>query len=271
LVWENVPGVLSIDKGRTFGTFLAGLAECGYGFAYRVLDAQYFGVPQRRRRVFVVGHLGDWQPAAAVLFESESVHMDITPCKKARESIASFAPSSLGGYSEGVGTLRANGGDCGGGTETLIARKWPADVASTLNAHYGDKMGLEDQHALAGAELFVPVGATPMIAIQYADQRGREYRNNGMGIASVGDPMYTLETRQLHGVITPKHVRRLTPRERERLQGFPDDYTLIPYRRKPAPDGNRYKALGNSMAVPVMQWLGKRIEWVEAMSKTMPT
>jgi DNA (cytosine-5)-methyltransferase 1 len=253
VVWENVPGVLSIDKGRTFGTFLAGLAECGYGFAYRVLDAQYFGVPQRRRRVFVVGHLGDWRPAAAVLFEPESVRGDITPRRKARESIACSASSDFGEYS------------------ASNTRKWPADVASTLNAHYGDKMGLEDQHALAGAELFVPVGATPMIAIQYADQRGREYRNNGMGIASVGDPMYTLETRQLHGVITPKHVRRLTPRECERLQGFPDDYTLIPYRRKPAPDGNRYKALGNSMAVPVMQWLGKRIEWVEAMSKTMPT
>ena len=68
LVWENVPGVLSIDRGRAFGTFLGGLAECGYGFAYRVLDAQYFGVPQRRRRVFVVGYLGDWRPAASGTF-----------------------------------------------------------------------------------------------------------------------------------------------------------------------------------------------------------
>jgi DNA (cytosine-5)-methyltransferase 1 len=290
LVWENVPGVLSIDKGRAFGTFLGGLAECGYGFAYRILDAQYFGVPQRRRRVFVVGHLGDWRRAAAILFGPESLRGDITPRKEARESVASFAPSSLGGYSEGVGTLRANGGDCGGGTETLIARKWPADIASTLNAHYGNKMGLEDQHALGGAELFVPafsfaqnqlgevrVGKvantintnsnasgrnTPMVAIQYAEQRGREDRRNGMGIADVDDPMYTLETRQPHGVLTPSQVRRLTPRECERLQGFPDDYTLINYRGKPAPDGNRYKVLGNSMAVPVMRWLGERITLV---------
>ena len=77
--------------------------------------------------------------------------------------------------------------------------------------------------------------------------------------------MYTLETRQPHGVLTPTHVRRLTPRECERLQGFPDDYTLILYRGKPAPDGNRYKVLGNSMAVPVMHWLGKRIEEVELL------
>ena len=73
VVWENVPGVLSIDSGRTFGAVLGALAELGYGIAYRVLDAQWFGVPQRRRRVFVVGYLGDWRRAAAVLFERESV------------------------------------------------------------------------------------------------------------------------------------------------------------------------------------------------------
>ena len=73
LVWENVPGVLSSHGGRDFGSFLGALAELGYGFAYRVLDAQYFGVPQRRRRVFVVGHLGDWRRAAEVLFEPQSM------------------------------------------------------------------------------------------------------------------------------------------------------------------------------------------------------
>jgi DNA (cytosine-5)-methyltransferase 1 len=73
IVWENVPGVLSSNKGRDFGSFLGALVELGYGFAYRVLDAQYFGVAQRRRRVFVVGYLGDWRPAASVLFERESL------------------------------------------------------------------------------------------------------------------------------------------------------------------------------------------------------
>ena len=121
VVWENVPGVLSLDKGRAFAAFLGGMAECGYGFAYRVLDAQYFGVPQRRRRVFVVGYLGDWRPAAAVLFERESLCGDLTPCRKAREDVTAYTPGSFGGYSEGCGTLKSSGGDIGGGSETLVS------------------------------------------------------------------------------------------------------------------------------------------------------
>ncbi len=88
IVWENVPGVLSSSGGRDFGAFLGGLGELGYGWAYRVLDAQFFGVPQRRRRVFVVGHLGDWRRAAAVLFEPASLRRDSPPSREAREGIA---------------------------------------------------------------------------------------------------------------------------------------------------------------------------------------
>ena len=95
LVWENVPGVLSQDRGRAFGSFLGGLAECGYGFAYRVLDAQYFGVPQRRRRVFVIGYLGDWRPPAAVLFERESLCGNITPSRESRKSVAPALRAAL--------------------------------------------------------------------------------------------------------------------------------------------------------------------------------
>src|SRR3546814_240259 len=87
-VWENVPGVLSSNGGRDFGTFLGALGELGYGFAYRVLDAQHFGVPQRRRRVFVVGYLGDWRPAAAVLFERESLLGHPAPRREAGEDVA---------------------------------------------------------------------------------------------------------------------------------------------------------------------------------------
>ena len=126
LVWENVPGVLSIDGGRTFGAFLGALAQCGYGFAYRVLDAQYFGVPQRRRRVFVVGYSGDWRPAAAVLFERESLCRDITPRRKARESIA------------GVLTSRASGGGGGPGSRTDEATAgYLQAVAPTLDGRSG--------------------------------------------------------------------------------------------------------------------------------------
>jgi len=133
LVWENVPGVLSSNGGRDFGTFLGALGELGYGWAYRVLDAQWFGVAQRRRRVFVVGCLGDQASAAKVLFESESVCRNPPPSRE-----------------KGQGSARG----VGGGVER---RRWPAEITSTLNAAFGEKQGLEDQHALNGAELFVPV------------------------------------------------------------------------------------------------------------------
>lgn len=382
VVWENVPGVLSIDGGRTFGTFLGALAECGYGFAYRILDAQYFGVPQRRRRVFVIGYLGDWRPAAAVLFERESLQRDITPSRQTRQEVAGTFKSraSSGGWGADVdlassgymrpvaGTLGARtclsrgaqDADCGhliartlmgasakhdAELETYVVDKqqWPADVACTLNAQYGDKMGLEDQHALAGAPLFVPARA---YNVTYCDANGRrkdrpnggmyvseteqsktvtaggdrstyiafepgsiarnagprhltetcstlradmgdnqpailyplDLRNalrdpdkiddvnrQGCGIGENGAPSPTLSAAYTPGVISPMAVRRLTPRECERLQGFPDDYTLIPYRGRPAADGPRYKALGNSMHTGTMRWLGERIKKVDAM------
>ena len=96
VIWENVPGILSIDGGRTFGTVLGTLAHLGYGIAYRVLDAQFFGVPQRRRRVFVVGHSGGWQAAAAVLFERESLRRDLAPRRKPREIVTTITANSLG-------------------------------------------------------------------------------------------------------------------------------------------------------------------------------
>lgn len=124
LVWENVPGVLSSNGGRDFGTFLGMLGQLGYGFAYRVLDAQYFGVPQRRRRVFVVGCLGDWRSAAAVLFEQHSLSGNPAPSRKTGQGIATdIAPSlvSSGRGVERIGETRgqdpviAVSNDCGNG------------------------------------------------------------------------------------------------------------------------------------------------------------
>jgi DNA (cytosine-5)-methyltransferase 1 len=132
VVWENVPGVLSSWSDETdedgkptgyelnaFDAFLGGLAELGYGFAYRILDAQYTGVPQRRRRVFVVGYLGDWRPPAAVLFERHSLQRHSPPSREAGQGSPAFTPGSFGSWREGCGTLRANGGDFGGGSETI--------------------------------------------------------------------------------------------------------------------------------------------------------
>jgi DNA (cytosine-5)-methyltransferase 1 len=307
LVWENVPGVLSSNKGRDFGALLSLLGQLGYGFAYRVLDAQYvrtrrypWAVPQRRRRVFVVGYFGDWRRAAAVLFDAESLSGHTAPCRKAGQGFAAFSASSIGGYSEGCGTLRANGGDLGGGSETLVA-----DVASELNASFGSKLGLDNQHINSDAPLFAchPINDK---ATRYKSQsKGRvdaDGSGNGLGIGKNGDPAPTLTAGDKHAVaFTPIGfesnmsysqtsianvyqtitretrcsvltrlgiVRRLTPRECERLQGFPDDFTAIPWREKAAsecPDGPRYKALGNSMAVNVMQWIGERIQKVENM------
>ena len=293
LVWENVPGVLSSNGGRDFGSILGGLVECGYGFAYRVLDAQYFGVAQRRRRVFVVGYLGDWRPAAAVLFERHSLQGHSAPSRKKGQEVAGYTASSFGGYREGCGTLRANGGDYGGGTETVIAH-WPSEVAPTLNAAFGSKLGLEDQHIRGGAGLFVNgkvsthgggFDVTPTLTSNgdahsgFRDEHGlvptaysimpmnggKDYKARQTDVAQplmAGGPV---GGNQGGDFIAHQAVRRLTPRECERLQGFPDDYTLVPHRNKPMSDGPRYKALGNSMAVPVMRWIGERIQMVQKL------
>jgi DNA (cytosine-5)-methyltransferase 1 len=175
-----------MDGGQAFASILGGLVECGYGVAYRVLDAQYFGLAQRRKRVFVVGYLGDWRRAAAVLFERAALGFDCPPRRK-EITTACFTPSK---FSRGFGS-RPN---WNGVTGTLL------------------KSGSETNPAICSDD----------------------------GVS-----------------------RYLTPLEWERLQGFPDNYTLIPYRGKPASDGPRQQALGNSMAVPCMHWIGERIQMVE--------
>ena len=164
-VWENVPGALSTNQGRDFGTFIRALDECGYPLAWRIVDAQFFGTPQRRRRIFVIGHSGDWRHPASVLFEREGMRRDI----EARRETGGSYPC-----------LTRNGAQA-----------------------------LDDR--------------TP----------------------------FCLEK---------EGPRKLTPVEWERLMGFPDGYTAVTYRGKPAADTPRYMALGNSMVVPVMRWLGKRIQ-----------
>ena len=187
IVWENVPGVLSSNGGRDFGAFLGGLEQLGYGWAYRVLDAQWVrtqrhprAVPQRRRRVFVVGCLGDSASAAAVLFERESVQRNPAKGAKARQIPAADAGSGAEGgggrLPETVGALCADHGNPYSGQDAysgrIIAeegRKWPADVTCTLNTLYGTKLGLEDQHALHGAPAFV-LGEKPSVIWREGDQ-----------------------------------------------------------------------------------------------------
>ena len=342
LIWENVPGVLSQDEGRAFGSILGGMAELGYHVAYRVLDAQYVrvdglgrAVPQRRRRVFVVGNLRDWRHAAAVLFEPESLSGDIAP---RRETGKGTSPT-ISSRPTGGGGLGTNF-DLDGGliARTLLAKEKnqrdevrEVPVAGALAAEPGMKqqtyiafsskdygadadadaaptlraMGHDGSHANAGGQVAVAFTITP--SNSNADYNDREAHKaqaltgGGNSPSARGGDMvvmpYTLairgrgdshdlEYRQdgtSNAILTPNGgrggvgvgavaagwaVRRLTPMECERLQGFSDGYTDVPYRGKKAADGPRYKALGNSMAVNAMRWLGRRIELVSNLSAT---
>ena len=337
IVWENVPGVLSSNGGKDFGTFLGMLGELGFGFAYRVLDAQYFGVAQRRRRVFVVGYLGDWRRAAQVLFESESLCGYSAPSRKSGEGTAGTISARTSGGG-GLGTdfelggglqpvthsLRGEGFDAsedGTGRGTPIVpvaiqdvrgmdkaqngKGWnddgtaytvdamatqgvmapiafPSNLSGTQCARAEDispSMGAKNPTAVAFESRFTRNGrgapsevvpplkaqsgqtgkgdAAPLVA--FAQNTRDEVREMNLVGALAAQP----GMKQTSYIRAETAVRRLTPRECERLQGFPDDWTLIPWKGRPAedcPDGPRYKACGNSMAVPVMRWIGERIQ-----------
>jgi DNA (cytosine-5)-methyltransferase 1 len=232
VVWENVPGVLSSNGGRDFGAFLGALVELGYGFAYRILDAQHFGVAQRRRRVFVVANATDWRRAATVLLEPEGLRGDPAPRRPSGEGTAASADRSA----DTVGTLCAD-------------------------SHPGSYGG---QDAYTGRLIAAPFVKAKRARSADDDETWQADRPAPtLSVFDSGD------TRATVAIVTPATlaVRRLTPVECERLQGFPDDWTNIPYRGKPAADGPRYKAIGNSMAVPVMRWIGERIDAVDRATK----
>ena len=351
LVWENVPGVLSSNGGRDFGSFLGGLAECGYGFAYRVLDAQFFGVAQRRRRVFVVGYLGDWRAAAAVLFERHSLQGHPAPSREKRQAVAASVGAGSSSSSAMTARMVAFGEYSDDGTASamkardykdatdLVAQPIVVDRAAFNqgeNAQY--KFRAEHSETMDSLVARGPHAVLQPIPIhdqatRHAGKNGDKNmgKGNGLGVGHPGEPMNTLTKGDRHAVAQPvgtdiyngaitgdvavpltnrsdgtgtgptvmqaiiaptltatndpsrspqssevtqqvysvyqssMAVRRLTPVECERLQGFSDNYTDIKSKGKPTPDGPRYKALGNSMAVPVMAWIGARIQQYEDM------
>tara|TARA_R110000751_G_scaffold202744_2_gene307289 strand:+ start:1633 stop:3120 length:1488 start_codon:yes stop_codon:yes gene_type:complete len=386
-IWENVPGVLSSNKGRDFGSFLGAVGELGYGFSYRVLDAQNFGVPQRRRRVFVVGHLGDWRPAAEVLFEPESLSRHIEESRKKRKEtprdttlgIDTSGPLAARDYKDmgtdglnktsakmipevakclttGIGTrldsetdtfvtqvfenhpsdsrVKEMGETCqtvtstwgsGGGNIPFVLNNPIAysiredgqknnmsvtelDVSNCLSSHQPSIMShhaqtfVMDQKVAHGFEPGIakregnPSRFTeeksPTLRANMGDNQvavSFGWQNSDSQSMSVDTITPTLDKSKTPAVAFDTYnttvsntnqtikspnggvqesvgtifknmaVRKLTPIECERLQGFPDDYTNI---KENCPDGHRYKAMGNSMAVPVMKWIGKRIELV---------
>lgn len=215
LLWENVPGALSTSGGADFLAFVSALDKLGYGLAWAVLDAQWFGVPQRRKRLFLVGRLGDWRGPGQVLFEPGRVCRNPPARRSKREGNPSPAEGRTGTEvcptmtSSGAGFARVDGRaehDCG----TLVVQ--PNEVSATLCA--------------SGAGTDRP-----------SAQGSQE------GFCVVDGPL----------------PRRLTPVECERLMGFPDGWTDVRFQGKPARDTLRYRALGNSMAVPVMRWLAEGI------------
>lgn len=213
LVWENVPGALSSSRGEDFGCLLRELDDLGYGLAWRVLDSMFFGVAQRRRRVFLVGCLGDPRGPAQVLIEPHCLRWDSPSSRAKREELAARA---------GRGAQSA--GFCAGESVTSGSIGYVPEQHPTLKA--GGNL------ASTGAILATRSGKYPEAL-------------------ALGDGMV---------------VRRIMPVEAERLQGLPDGWTDVPYRGREHPaDTPRYKAIGNSMAVPVMQWIGKRIAAYELL------
>lgn len=330
IVWENVPGVLS-DKGNAFGAFLGLLAgeSCelqppgkrwqNAGFvhgpqrtiAWRVLDAQYFGVAQRRRRVFVVASAATGFDPGAILFEREGVRRDIAPSREAGQE----APRDIANCIRASGTGTARIGDqtgqdnvvapyqkvshClnAGGmgridyeTESFVVHGTQDPIVSDNRAHApGRNNGGENAVLAFSAKDYggdVTKDLTPTLRVGNSNKSHANSGNwmagfpipdkatryegktgigsgNGVGIGKPSAPSPTLTAGDKHSVGYEMAVRRLTPTECERLQGFPDGWTAIPWRGKPAddcPDGPRYKTIGNSMAVPVMRWIGQRID-----------
>lgn len=409
-VWENVPGAFTSERGEAYRQLLSEMDALGYGLAWRVLDAQFFGVAQRRERVFLVGSLGTMR-CAEVLFERESLSWDHQSSRQKRQALAEEAQGCVGEADHDSGRLTPgetqsrrvyptsgvyptlSTREKSGQNQESVFTQFGDDIAGTLTARYdsspcvdrGANVVVDDRDkvflcqtaqtgsngklvkqddvmntldrtnstAVAALDFKVkPVaflynqGAkarslgiseisptlktdhNPVVAFA-SNQRDevRELEVSGALAAQPGikqqtyicradgqanamtsvdmaptltshakkdppliypaedsigedaliqrDMSATLSTHNTQTLITGGRekrsltVRRLTPRECERLQGFPDDYTDIPYRNKEhAPDGPRYKALGNSMAVPVMRWIGERIRTVEEAAET---
>jgi len=232
VVWENVPGALSSNGGRDFGAILGALVELGYGFAYRILDAEHFGIPQRRRRVYVVACVGEWAAPIDVLFDGEGGGGD---CEEAATQVA---------HDPGRGKSDFQHGDAGGW--------WNGKrVSQTLDAVLYKKQCLPEKNRFPAVLVpaWVRCGCCEDFICQAHGCHAYECRCKSIEHWADADA----------SPYEPCLLRYVTPLECERLMGLPDEYTLI----DSASDSKRYKAIGNSMAVPVMRWIGARIDAVE--------
>lgn len=294
-IWENVPGVLSSDNGRAFGTLLRQMADIGYSLCWRVLDAQHFGVPQRRRRVFLVGHLGaDRECAAKVLFDPYCLSRNFAKSTQKKKKAATNDGSCLASGNQTAGTIlgehgrlqfadnqsaftgnfhvlenvdrlqlsRLNHHIINGRQDPItssVAQPLTTDTSGLDNVFCDVYNGsVSDVAPTMTTATGITNGSGPKLLQTPYTQSGFASYSQGFGTLTATDH----KRPEQHIAATHDNIRRLTPVECERLQGFPDNHTRIKWRGKDenkCPDGHRYKALGNSMAVPVMRWIGHNI------------
>lgn len=242
-LWENVPGALSTNGGRDFSALLREMENIGYGMAWRILDAQFFGIPQRRRRIFLVGYFGNWRPPAAVLFEPQSMPRYIKKSKRKQCNTSGNI---------GTGSFKAMPGN-------FSSANMIYDFLHCGNVRIYDNScpTLLSRMGTGGNQVPVTFCAKSFAKIQ-ASFVGSTLKATG-GMQDGGSENY---------VVQNLFVRKLTPLECERLQGLPDNYTDIPYKGKPhSPLSKRYEAIGNSIAVPVLKWIFERMKKVQSLVK----
>ncbi|MDQ3310457.1 MAG: DNA cytosine methyltransferase [Gemmatimonadota bacterium] len=275
---ENVPGLLSSNGGRDMGTVLGTLGQLGYGWTYRVLNAEHWGVPQRRRRVFIVGRAGGVCPPE-ILFEPESLRGDTSPRREAREGSAGFATcGTLDARTTAGGFPGTDGAASGhvvafGGNNT----SGPIKVATACNAHGGPHGRLDfesetfvlafhpTQDPISSAEASPTLGGTTGGMGVFAIQERADSTGPGGpgGKGWQADRAFTLEARHRPQSVIAAVPRRLTPKECERLMGWPDQHTRYGItdegKRVEMADGPRYRMCGNGVVASVAKWIARRI------------
>lgn len=251
LLWENVPGVLSQSGGDAFETLQRELAGCGYTLAWRVIDAQFTRVAQRRRRVFLVGHFGDRGGyPSAVLFERQSMRWDTASSRAKRQALAKSAQRCPGTSSYAINTAHTKQN----GTPISI------ELAHTLDCAQAEAVAVIKDSALDEPSKTRQQSYLCMTGTQSDAAIDDDMCGTLTASSHKDGPVLCVTSDEGDELPDDDVIRRLTPIECERLQGFPDGWTDL----GGTPDAPRYRALGNSMAVPVMRWIGERIQLVDS-------